>query len=110
MYCIATKLPHTCSRFREPLSKWVGAGDIAHQAHLDFTIDFIKVQETKGGASEAEIVKECGVGKKFSNAEIEAIIHKNIEGANEKSKKFEFLAKIKEIVPSVEGKLLKDLF
>ena len=32
---------------------------------------------------------------------MEAIILKNIEDANEKSKKFEYLSKIKEKIPSV---------
>ena len=110
MYSIATKLPSTCERFRNPLAKWVVAGDIAHQAHLDLIVDYIKNKELKGGAEDAEIVKDCGVGVKLTNEEIEAIILKNIEGANEKSKKFEYLAKIKDKIPSIEGKLVKDLF
>ena len=45
LYSIATKLPHTCARFRQPLAKWVGTGDIGHQAHLDLTVDYIKTKD-----------------------------------------------------------------
>ena len=45
----------------------MGVGDICHQAHLDFTVDYIKTKEMKGGAEIAEIVKDCGVGVKLSN-------------------------------------------
>ena len=64
----------------------------------------------KGGAELEEVKKECEVGVKWTNEQIVNNIDKNIEGANEKSKKFEFLAKVREQMPSVQGKLLKDLF
>lgn len=47
---------------------------------------------------------------KLTNEEIKVIIDTQIQTANEKSKKFEFLGKVKDQIPFVEGKLLKDLF
>ena len=64
----------------------------------------------KGGAELAEVKKDCEVGVKWTNEQIINNISKNIQGANEKSKKFEFMAKCREEMPSVEGKLLKDVF
>ena len=55
----------------------------------------------KGGAELEEVKKECEVGVKWTNEQIVNNIDKNIEGANEKSKKFEFLAKVREQMPSV---------
>ena len=101
LYSIATKLPNSCERFREHLAAWVGNGDISHQSHLDCTLEYIKIKEMKGGAELEEVKKECEVGVKWTNEQIVNNIDKNIEGANEKSKKFEFLAKVREQMPSV---------
>jgi len=46
----------------------------------------------------------------LTNEEIKSIIDTHIAGANEKSKKFDYLNKVKDQIPFVEGKLLKDLF
>lgn len=54
--------------------------------------------------------KDCGIGVKLTVEQIEIIVAQEIENANEKSKKFEFMAKAKEKIPYVEGKLLKDVF
>ncbi len=101
LYSIATRLPVTSEHFREPLANWVGAGQIDNPNHLDFAIEYIKTWELKGGADAEQVKKDCFVGVKFSNQQITEIINKHIEAANEKSKKFEFLAKVKEQVPSV---------
>jgi hypothetical protein len=50
LYSIATKLPITIERFRKPLAEWVGAGGISNPNQLDFTIEYLKAQELKGGA------------------------------------------------------------
>jgi glutaminyl-tRNA synthetase len=110
LYSIATKLPTTCERFREPLSRWVGTGDISSQNHLDYIIDYIRGKEGKGGAEVEEVQKDCGVGVKLTNEQIGAIVDATIQDANQQSKKFEYLGKVKEKVPSVEGKVLKDIF
>ena len=64
----------------------------------------------KGGANIEEIKKACGVGIKLTNEEIKTIIDTHITTANEKSKKFDYLVKVKDQIPFVEGKVLKDLF
>jgi glutaminyl-tRNA synthetase len=67
LYSIATKLPLTSEHFREPLAGWVGTGAIDNPNHLDFTIDYIRNWELKGGADIAQVQKECGVGVKLTN-------------------------------------------
>lgn len=57
-----------------------------------------------------EFVKDCGVGIKLTPEQIQKIIEENIAEANQESKKVDFLIKIKEKLPFVEGKALKDLF
>ena len=110
LYSIATKLPITIERFRKALSEWVGSNEISNPNQLDYTIEYLKNAEFKGGAVIEELKKACGVGVKLSNEEIKVIIDTQIQTANEKSKKFEFLGKVKEQIPFVEGKILKDLF
>ena len=88
LYSIATKLPITIERFRNPLARFVGSGDISNPNHLDFTIQYLKNWEFKGGADEERLKKDCGIGIKLTNEEIQAIVNKEIEAANEKSKKF----------------------
>lgn len=110
LYSIATKLPITIERFRKALSEWVGANEISNPNQLDYTIEYLKAAELKGGAVIEELKKACGVGVKLSYEEIKAIIDSHIQTANEKSKKFEFLGKVKDQIPFVEGKILKDLF
>lgn len=50
LYSIATKLPFTAEAFRKPLSEWVASGEISNSNQLDFTIEYIKSWELKGGA------------------------------------------------------------
>ncbi len=78
MYSIATKLPITIERFRQPLSTFVGSGDISNPNQLDYTIDYLKTAELKGGADIEQLKKDCGVGLKLTNEEIEAIVLKQI--------------------------------
>jgi hypothetical protein len=80
LYSIATKLPITIERFRQPLAQFVGSGDISNPNQLDFTIDYLKNAELKGGVDIEKLKKDCGVGVKLSNEEITAIILKQIEG------------------------------
>mgnify|MGYP000191603751 CR=1 FL=1 len=88
LYSITTKLPSSCEGYTEPLAKWVAAGDITNQSHLDVIIDFIKPRELKGGVSLEEIKKTCQVGVKLTNEDILEIVNKTIATADEKSKKF----------------------
>jgi hypothetical protein len=88
LYSIATKLPLTSEHLRKALSSWVGSGDISNPSQLDFTIEYIKNWEMKGGADIEQLKKDCGVSLKLTNEEITNIVNINIEGANEKSKKF----------------------
>ena len=67
LYSIATKLPITIERFRKSLAEWVGSSDISNPNQLDFTIEYLKNQELKGGANIEELKKACGVGIKLSN-------------------------------------------
>jgi len=67
LYSIATKLPLIAERFRQPLASWVAKGDISNPSQLDFTIDYIKSWELKGGADLKALEKDCGVGVKLSN-------------------------------------------
>lgn len=110
LYSIATKLPITIERFRKPLATWVGSNDISNPNQLDFAIEYLKSEELKGGADLEQVRKACGVGIKLTPEEIRAIVDAHIATANEKSKKFEFLAKVRDQIPFVEGKLLKDIF
>lgn len=55
LYSIATKLPLTAERLREPLAAWVGAGAIDNPNHLDFTIEYVRTWELKGGADTAQV-------------------------------------------------------
>lgn len=110
LYSIATKLPITIERFRKPLAEWVGAGDISNPNQLDYAIEYLKAEELKGGADLEQVRKVCGVGVKITPEEIRAIVDTHIATANEKSKKFEFLAKVRDQIPFVEGKILKDIF
>lgn len=80
LYSIATKLPITIERFRQPLAQFVGSGDISNPNQLDFTIDYLKNAELKGGVGIEQLKKDCGVGVKLSNEEITEIILKQIEG------------------------------
>jgi len=50
LYSIATKLPITIERFRKQLSVFVGSGDISNPNQLDFTIEYLKAAELRGGA------------------------------------------------------------
>ncbi len=47
---------------------------------------------------------------KVTAEELRAVVETQIATANEKSKKFEFLARVRDQIPFVEGKLLKDVF
>ena len=67
LYSIATKLPITLERFREPLAQWVASGRIDNPNHLDFTIEYIKNWENKGGADIGQVENECAVGVKLTN-------------------------------------------
>jgi len=49
----------------------------------------------KGGAELDEVKQVCEVGVKYTNEQIVNNINKNIAEANEKSKKFEFMAKVR---------------
>lgn len=50
------------------------------------------------------------MGVKVTPEEVRAVVDTQIANANEKSKKFEFLARVRDQIPFVEGKLLKDVF
>jgi len=75
LYSIATKLPITIERFRQPLAEWVGSNDISNPNQLDFTIEYLKDQELKGGAVIETLKKDCGVGVKLTNEEILALVN-----------------------------------
>jgi hypothetical protein len=66
IYSIATKLPITIERFRHDLAVFVGKGEISNPNQLDYTIEYLKNQELKGGANIEDLKKDCGVGIKLS--------------------------------------------
>lgn len=66
LYSIATKLPPTSEQFRQPLARWVGNSDISNPNQLDFTIEYIKNWELKGGAELEQLKVDCGVGVKLT--------------------------------------------
>ena len=50
LYSISTKLPITLDQHRATLAKWVGSGEISNPNQLDYVIDYLRTQESKGGA------------------------------------------------------------
>jgi glutaminyl-tRNA synthetase len=82
LYSIATKLPITIERFRKPLAGWVGFNEISNPNQLDFTIEYLKAEELKGGADLEQLKKACGVGVKLTPEEIKAIVENHIATAN----------------------------
>lgn len=57
-----------------------------------------------------KFVKECGIGMKPSEEEIKKIIEETIVDATQESNLFDYLGKVKNKIPSVEGKTTKALF
>jgi glutaminyl-tRNA synthetase len=74
LYSIATKLPITIERYRKALSEWVGSNDISNPNQLDYTIEYLKTAELRGGADIEQLKKDCGVGVKLTAEEIKAIV------------------------------------
>ena len=74
----------------------MGSSDISNPNQLDYTIDYLKNEELKGGADLEKLKKACGVGLKLTLEEIRAIVDAQIATANDKSKKFDFLRKVRD--------------
>jgi len=66
LYSIATKLPETVSTYRQVLAKHVGSGGISNASQLDFSIEYLKNKQLKGGVDLEEFAKDCGVGVKLT--------------------------------------------
>lgn len=66
LYSIATKLPETVSAYRQVLAKHVGSGGISNASQLDFSIEYLKNKQLKGGVDMEEFAKDCGVGVKLT--------------------------------------------
>ena len=109
-YSIATKMPVTLNEHRPIVAEWVGNGAISNPNQLDYVIDYLKVNEQKGGIELEVMKKECGIGVVLTAEQIEAVVAKHIVTADKTSKKFEFMSKAKAEIPYVEGKVLKDIF
>ena len=110
LYSIATKMPVIIEKFRDRLAREVGTGGISNPNHLDFVLDYLTKNEKKGGVDMDKFVKECGIGMKLSEEEIKKIIEETIVDATQESNLFDYLGKVKNKIPSVEGKTTKALF
>lgn len=108
LYSVATKMPVIIEKYRERVAAEVGKGDISNPNQLDYIIEYLTKNEKKGGVDLDSYAKDCGIGVKLSEEEIKKIVDENIADADEKSGKFEYLAKIRNIIPYAEGKVLKD--
>lgn len=51
LYSIATKLPETVSTYRQLLAQHVGNGGISNASQLDFSIEYLKNKQFKGGVN-----------------------------------------------------------
>lgn len=56
------------------MAKYVGNGSISNANQLDFSIEYLKNKQSKGGVVLEEFIKDCGVGIKLSQEDLQKII------------------------------------
>jgi hypothetical protein len=62
LYSVSTKLPIILTQFRNQLAQEVGTGKITNSTQLDFVIEYLMINQKKGGVDLNAYVKDCGIG------------------------------------------------